>query len=102
MSYKYLFLLVISIFHTQNIAAETRIEHQCKDAIMDVTRVMMSTGNIALINQTVIKSTNIIKVREYLTVKWIPMVKDDESFTPNTLALEADKYTQHCVEFSSR
>ncbi len=86
MSYKYLFLLVISIFHTQNIAAETRIEHQCKDAI----------------NQTVIKSTNIIKVREYLTVKWIPMVKDDESFTPNTLALEADKYTQHCVEFSSR
>ncbi len=102
MSYKYLFLLVISIFHTQNIAAETRIEHQCKDAIMDVTRVMMSAENIALINQAIIESTNITKVREYLMAKWIPMVREDESFTPNTLALEADKYTKLCVEFSSR
>jgi len=99
---KYLFILVISIFHTQNIAAETRIEHQCKDAIMDVTRVMMSTENIALINQAIIESTNITKVREYLMMKWIPMVKDDESFTPNTLVLEADKYAKLCVEFSSK
>tara|TARA_B110000503_G_scaffold33779_2_gene54923 strand:- start:988 stop:1296 length:309 start_codon:yes stop_codon:yes gene_type:complete len=102
MCYKFILTLLAAAFIVQGAAAETKVEHQCTDALMDVTRALMAPINSSDLNKIVNKSTNFIKVRSYINTKWIPKLKDDKSFTVNTFVIDIQKYVQECASFASQ
>ena len=101
MSYKHLFVVGALMCSTNFSLAETKIEHQCTDALFDVARVLMAEKSTLKINQAIIKSTKYAKVRQYIRTKWIPTIKSNPDFTPNSFVIDAYTYIKECAQFAT-
>jgi|TARA_B110000977_G_scaffold2415_2_gene3263 hypothetical protein len=102
MNYKHVIALIVTVLVTQKALAETKIEHQCTDALSDVTRSLMTSSTNAALSEVVRNSTKYTKVREYIWSVWIPKLKKDKNFTVNTFTMDAKKYIQECASFASK
>ena len=77
MRFKNILITGVFLLSSHNAIAETKIEHQCKDALFEIAHYMMSEKNTTKINRAINKATKNSKIRQYLRTKWIPKVRGD-------------------------
>nr|HIL75609.1 hypothetical protein [Rhodospirillales bacterium] len=100
------FIFFLSVFSLSlfisTVSAKSSTKTLCHEALMEVTGEAMgigSTNTVKLkrwINKRYPKN---IRLKKFLKQQWLPRLKSNRDFTPNTLSIEQDKHIKACVAF---